>query len=437
MGSHLGRLTKALERRAFAQSDTEEEKLRKNVLIFACGCMNVGVVAWLALYWAMGLQFSTTVPLAYQLVSVLSLGVYLATGGFATFRATQLSLFLFVPFIMQWSIGSYITSSGVMLWALLAPIGAAFFQGWRQSIPWFVAYIVLTGVSGFFDYFLGVGKESGTPVKTIAVFFGLNFAAISTIVYLLVRYFVDENEKIKARLAREHQLLAEEQEKSERLLLNILPGPIAERLKQRQSPIADGLADVTVMFADIVNFTKLTEELAPKEMVALLNEVFSNFDHLAEKHGLEKIKTIGDAYMVAGGLGDGGNADYVRAVADLALEIRELIAGHPTFRHQNIGLHIGIGTGPVVAGVMGTKRLTYDLWGDTVNVASRLTSEGVAGRIQVDKTTYNRLRSRYHFEGPHAIMVKGKGEMSVYRLIGKIPEERAPEATGQQGGAGS
>lgn len=435
MESPLGRLIRALERRALSQSHTEEEKLRKNLLIFACGCMNVGVVAWLALYWAMGLQFSTTVPLTYQLVSVLSLGVYLATGHFETFRATQLSLFLFVPFIMQWSIGSYISSSGVMLWALLAPVGAAFFHGWRQSIPWFAAYIVLTGVSGFFDYYLGVGKESGIPVKTIAVFFGLNFASISTIVYLLVRYFLRENEKIKSRLDHEHQLLLNEQEKSERLLQNMLPGPIAERLKQNQSPIADGFADVTVMFADIINFTKLTEELAPREMVALLNEVFSNFDHLAEKHGLEKIKTIGDAYMVAGGLGT-ENSDYVGSIADLALEIRELVAEHPTFRRQNIGLHIGIGTGPVVAGVIGTKRVIYDLWGDTVNIASRLTSEGVAGRIQVDKTTYNRLRNRFHFEGPHTIMVKGKGEMTVYRLIGRIPQEQSPESTGQQGSSG-
>jgi len=402
-------------------TDTQEEKLRKSLLIFACAFMNLAVVLWLAIYWMMGLHFSANVPLGYQLISVVSLIYYFKTRRFAPFRFVQLSLFLFAPFIMQWSIGSSVTSSGVMLWALLAPIGALVVSGWRESIPWFVAYVVMTVVSGVFDYFLGTGTEGGLPMKTIGVFFALNFAAMSSIIYFLVRYFVVEMDKIKVQLDRQHQLLAEEQKKSERVLLNVLPSSIAQRLKDHQGLIADGHADVTVMFADLVNFTQLTESLSPEQMVTLLNVIFSGFDELCEKYGVEKIKTIGDAYMVVGGLGS-DREDYTSDIADLALEMRQFVASHQELSRFRLGIHTGIATGPVVAGVIGTKRFIYDLWGDTVNVASRLTDEATQGVIQVDRTTYNRIRHEYAFEPPATIHLKGKGEMVMYRLTARLDD---------------
>lgn len=400
-------------------TDTQEEKLRKSLLIFACAFMNLAVVLWLAIYWMMGLHFSANVPLGYQLISVASLIYYFKTRRFAPFRFAQLSLFLFAPFVMQWSIGSSVTSSGVMLWALLAPIGALVVSGWRESIPWFVAYVVMTAVSGLFDYFLGTGTEGGLPMKTIGVFFALNFAAMSSIIYFLVRYFVVEMDKIREQLDRQHQLLAEEQKKSERVLLNILPGSIAQRLKNHQGLIADGHADVTVMFADLVNFTQLTESLSPEQMVALLNTIFSGFDELSEKYGVEKIKTIGDAYMAVGGLNH-DRTDYTCDIADMALEMRRFVAGHPELSRFKLGIHTGIATGPVVAGVIGTKRFIYDMWGDTVNIASRLTDEATPGVIQVDRTTYNRIRHEYAFEPPVTIHVKGKGEVVMYRLTARL-----------------
>jgi len=408
-------------------TDTQEEKLRKSLLIFACAFMNLAVVLWLAIYWMMGLHFSANVPLVYQLVSVISLVHYFRTRRFEVFRFVQLSLFLFAPFIMQWSIGNSVTSSGVMLWALLAPIGALVVSGWRESIPWFIAYIVMTVVSGLFDYFLSTGAENGLPMKTIGVFFALNFATMSSIVYFLVRYFVVEMDKIRVQLDQQHQLLAEEQKRSERVLLNVLPNSIAQRLKEHQGLIADGHADVTVMFADLVNFTQLTESLSPEQMVALLNTIFSGFDELSEKYGVEKIKTIGDAYMVVGGLSR-DRPDYTCDVADLALEMRQFVASHPELARFKLGIHTGIATGPVVAGVIGTKRFIYDLWGDTVNIASRLTDEATAGVIQVDRMTYNRIRHEYAFEPPATIYVKGKGEMVMYRLTAHLDD--APRRTG-------
>ena len=399
--------------------DAQEDKLRRDLLIFACAFMNLAVVLWLAIYWVMGLHFSANIPLGYQLISVASLIHYFKTKSFETFRFAQLSLFLFVPFVMQWSIGSSVTSSGVMLWALLAPIGALVVSGWRDSVPWFIAYIVMTVVSGFFDYYLGSGGNDGVPMKTIGFFFALNFAAMSSIIYFLVRHFVVEMDKIKMQLDQQHQLLAEEQKKSERVLLNVLPSSIAQRLKDHQGLIADGHADVTVMFADLVNFTQLTESLSPEQMVSLLNTIFSSFDELCEKYGVEKIKTIGDAYMVVGGLSR-ERPDYTCDIADMALEMREFVASHTELSRFKLGIHTGIATGPVVAGVIGTKRFIYDLWGDTVNIASRLTDEAVQDMIQVDKTTYNRIKHDYAFEPPATIYVKGKGEMVMYRLTARL-----------------
>ena len=399
--------------------DTQEDTLRRSLLIFASAFMMFAVVMWLAIYWMMGLNFSTNVPLAYQSVSVVSLIYYLKSRNFAVFRFIQLSLFLFAPFIMQWSIGNSTTASGVMLWALLAPVLAVVVSGWRESIPWFTAYIVLTALSGYFDYFLGVGVQNGIPIKTLGVFFALNFAAMSSIIYFLIRYFVLETEKIKIQLNRHHSLLLEEQEKSDQLLFNVLPTHIAQRLKTKPGLIADGYADVTVMFADIVNFTQLTEQMSPEQMVGLLNTIFSWFDSFSDKYSLEKIKTIGDAYMVAGGLTH-GNQDYVASIADMALEMRELVSQHPDLARHRMSIHIGIATGPAVAGVIGTKRIIYDLWGDTVNIASRLTDDATEGHIQVDTATYKRLRQKYQFEPSSVTHLKGKGDMATYSLIGKI-----------------
>ena len=410
---------------------SKEDKLRKDLLIFACAFMNLAVMLWLAIYWIMGLKYSTTIPLMYQVISVASLAHYLRTKKFEYFRFTQLSLFLFVPFIMQWSIGSSVTASGVMLWALLAPIGALVVSGWRDSIPWFFAYMVMTVISGGFDFYLGTGDSAGVSMKTIGFFFALNFAAMSSIIYFLVRHFVLEMDKINAQLDEQHQLLAEEQKKSERVLLNVLPSSIARRLKEHQGLIADGHADVTVMFTDLVNFTQLTETLSPEQMISLLNTIFSGFDQLCEKYHVEKIKTIGDAYMAVGGL-NRDHPNYTNDIADLALEMRDLVINHPELAPYNMDIHSGIATGPVVAGVIGTKRFIYDLWGDTVNVASRLTDEAVGGVIQVDKVTYNRIKYQYAFEPPANITVKGKGEMVMYRLTSRL----SPETSGRFSASG-
>jgi class 3 adenylate cyclase len=367
---------------------------------------------------------STTLPILYLLLSLANLGVYLGTRNFGRWRLLQLGLFLFYPFVQQLVMGDFITASGYMLWGLLAPVGAILLYSARDSIPWFFGYAMLIVMAAGLDYQL-VDTSSATvrvPAKVSVVFFALNFFAISSLVYTLLRSASSEREKSKARLEEAHRLLQTEQERSERLLLNILPGPVAERLKQENGTIADGFADVTVMFADIVNFTTIAEGMSPNQIFAMLNKVFSSFDALAEKHGLEKIKTIGDAYMVAGGLDDGDSRNYSEAIADMALEMRAILANDLTVNDQRVAIRMGIGTGPVVAGVVGKKKFIYDLWGDTVNLASRITAESVPGMIQVDVITYRRLRNRFEFEAPQTVYLKGKGDTAIYRLLGRKTE---------------
>lgn len=411
----------------FRPGDDAEMRLKKSLLIFATGLVSLGSMVWLFLYWQMGPQFSSTVPLVFLILLVANLLFFFKNGNFDFFRYSQLALFLLAPFVIQWGIGNFITASGTSLWGLLAPIGALLCFGARESTVWFIAYLFLTALSGFFDYVLTdrlLSLEQIVPIRVSVFFFALNFAAISSIVYLLLRYAAQEKAKTQAALEDTHRLLLDAQERSERLLLNILPGPIAERLKHDKQTIADGFADVTVMFVDIVNFTKLAEGLSPQQVFSILNRIFSSFDELAEDYGTQKIKTIGDAYMVAGGLNNDQH-NYSKAIADLALAMRDLLQRDFLINDMHLEVRIGIGSGPVVAGVVGKKKFIYDLWGDTVNLASRITSEGTPGMIQVDEATYRRLAADFNFEEPQHIQLKGKGGTVVYRLMG--PRQATPD----------
>lgn len=225
-------------------------------------------------------------------------------------------------------------------------------------------------------------------------------------------------EEQAAQLQQAFKQLKVEQAKSERLLLNVLPKAIAERLKEDTQTIAESFPEVTVLFADIVGFTKLAARISPTELVQLLNQVFTIFDRLAEKHGLEKIKTIGDAYMVVGGL-PVQRRNHASAIAEMALDMQTEILNFNRKCHESFSMRIGIHSGPAIAGVIGTHKFIYDLWGDTVNIASRMESHGVPGRIQVSSTTYSLLQSSYCFECRGPISIKGKGEMLVYLLNGR------------------
>ena len=243
-------------------------------------------------------------------------------------------------------------------------------------------------------------------------------SAISDLALLAAVLLLGEAVHSRRALDRAHRLLLVEQQRSERLLLNVLPAPIAARLKAGEAVIADGFPDVSVCFADLVDFTRSSQRIAPDQVVQLLNDLFTAFDRLAARHGLEKIKTIGDAYMVAGGLPD-PRPHHTQAVAEMALAMREEAGRHTDPSGRPLAIRIGIDTGPAVAGVIGTSKFIYDLWGDTVNTASRMESHGVPGCIQVTERTYRRLRDGYRFERRGSIPVKGKGELVTWFLLGR------------------
>jgi len=229
-----------------------------------------------------------------------------------------------------------------------------------------------------------------------------------------------------AHYARRATLIAEAaldhaHQRSEELLLNILPPSIAKRLKLSGGTIADGFAGVTVLFADIVGFTRLSSRLPPERIVEVLNELFCRFDDLAGQFGLEKIKTIGDCYMVAGGLPE-PRADHAEAVAEMGLAMLDIVAELAGRWGEAVNIRIGIHSGPVVAGVIGKRKFIYDLWGDTVNIASRMESHGIAGTIQLSAASRQLLDGKYRLRHRGMIDVKGKGEMETWLLDGKLEE---------------
>lgn len=229
---------------------------------------------------------------------------------------------------------------------------------------------------------------------------------------------VDQLQQAELTILESLNELRAEQEKSDRLLLNIFPATIATQLKEESRILAEHFDSATVLFADIVGFTQLATQMSPLELVNLLNEIFSSFDQLTEKHGLEKIKTIGDAYMVVGGL-PMPRADHAEAIAKMALEMNAKISQFSTKSGEAFQLRIGISSGPVVAGTIGLRKFIYDLWGDTVNIASRMESQGIPGVIQVSEATYELLQSQFVFERRGIMEIKGKGQMVTYLLLGR------------------
>jgi guanylate cyclase len=395
----LGRLARI----GASPEDSHDEALRKETLVLAAVVITALAVAWVVAYSVLGLYGSAAIPLSYQIVSVINLIIFAKTKRYRVFRACELGLSLVLPFVLQLNLGGFVPSSGVVLWSFTAPLGALLFAGRQEAIRWFVAFLVLVGLSAALDPLLT--NEFDIPRQVVTLFFAMNVLGVTGTCYFLLHYFVGERD-------RAAEVIAAERERSERLLLNVLPEPIADRLKAGESLIADGAPEVGVLFADIAGFTPMSEAMAPEAIVRLLNEVFTLFDQLAVDHGLEKIKTIGDAYMVASGLWERGERHAVE-LARMALEMQR-----ETRRFGTLQLRIGIDIGPVVAGVIGRSKFIYDLWGDTVNTASRMESHGIPGTIQVTDRAHACLAEAFEFEDRGPIEIKGKGRLRTYFLIG-------------------
>jgi class 3 adenylate cyclase len=409
-GSTVHGLLRRLSFLGVADDDPDQIRAQKAALTLAALLVTILSVVWVGTYWVLDLRQAAAIPFVYQLASVASIAVFSRTKGYRFFRVSQAAMMTLLPFVLQWTLGGYVASSAVSLWALVAAIGTLFFFTADESIPWFAGFIGLTLFSGLIEPTVSQ-SPAAIPVELRVAFFVLNIAGVSLTAYVLLQSAVRARDEAFAR--------------SERLLLNVLPRSIAERLKSELRVIADLHPDVTVLFADVVDFTVFTERTEPQRVVGVLDEVFSAFDALAETHGLEKIKTIGDAYMVAAGLPE-PRPDHAYAMADMALDMQTAFARLCIPLGLDLAIRIGIHSGPVIAGVIGRHKFSYDLWGDTVNTASRMESHGLAGRIQVSEATYRLLKNRYEFEDRGEIALKGKGRLAAYLLVGRLPSRLGP-----------
>ncbi len=387
--------------------DDLELRLQKRVLVGVSALVAVLAVVWGALYLAVDEPVAASIPLLYSTAVTASMIVYYVTRRYRWFRFVQLFLILVLPFLLQLALGGFVGASAVIIWALLAPLGALAMSGRRQALAWFGAYVVLVLAAQWIQPSLAI--DNNLSDSFVAAFFVMNTLAPSAVAFIAMHYFVGQKDEA-------FSMLHLEQEKSERLLLNVLPMQIAQQLKEEEQTIATSFPAVSVLFADVVGFTPISRAMSAEGLVDLLNDVFSYFDSLADRYGLEKIRTIGDAYMVASGV-PVPRDDHAHALASMALD---MVRYQPPARVgiQPLVFRLGMSSGPAVAGVIGKAKFQYDVWGDTVNTASRMESHGVPGRIQISQATHHLIRDHFVCEHRGVVDVKGAGELDTWFLVG-------------------
>jgi guanylate cyclase len=389
--------------------DTQAEALQKSSLLLASIMFIPAGLIWGSIYLWFGEWRAGLIPLGYSLFSLFSLVYFTFTRRFNVYRSAQLLLILVCPYFLMLALGSFSSSSAVILWSVISPFGAILFSDLRQAPRWLLIYLLLLVSAGFLQPFLRM--ENNLPPVLVTSFFILNIGVVSAIAFILIFNFVRSKNVTL-------DLLNLEREKSERLLLNVLPREIAAILKDKDGTIAEQYECASVLFADIVGFTPLSTQMTPSEMVELLNAIFSHFDGLVEKYGLEKIRTIGDNYMVASGV-PVPRPDHASALAEMALEMMAYVRENPECIRRGIQFRLGMNSGPLIAGVLGKHKFHYDIWGDTVNTASRMESSGEPGKIQVTGGMRELLKDEFIFTPRGKVAVKGKGEMETWFLVGK------------------
>jgi adenylate cyclase len=409
IGSAGDRVLAHLARIGADPQDDDDTRAGKALLVLISVLILPVALLWAVLYLAFGSPVGW-VPLAYFIILLAAIVVFSRTRDFDKFLLVGQVAILFAPTLSMAPLGGFLDSGGVGLWGILAPLGALVFSDVRTAARWYVAYVVVFLSSGIVGELMG-GVSPAVPDWLTRTMLALNVTVAGTIVFTLLAVFARQRRDALAALR-------EEQARAESLLLNILPRSIAERLKAETRTIADQFSSASILFADVVDFTPLAERLPPTEVVGVLDHLFSHFDVLAERYGLEKIKTIGDCYMVASGVPT-PRSDHACALASMALDMQAAMRSAGDVGQLGLDLRVGINSGPVVAGVIGRKRFLYDLWGDAVNVASRMESHGTSGRIQISRATKELVEDEFICEPRGTISLKGKGEMEAWYLVGR------------------
>jgi adenylate cyclase len=382
--------------------DDDETTLRKRVAVVLFGGTLPLTIAWSVTYIAVGAPRAAAIPAFYSLFTPINTLIFARTRNLAIFRSTQLLLVLMLPWLVMISLGGFRQSSAVIMWAALSPLGALLVDDLRRTPFWIAGFVALLIAGAIIEPHL---SQAILPETFVRLFFVLNIGAVISITFALLYYFVDRRNFFQLR--------------AEMLLRNILPKEISDTLKSGPRTIADQYDAASILFADIVGFTPMAATIAPLQLVDLLNEVFHCFDGLVEKYDLEKIKTIGDCYMVASGV-PRPRPDHAIALVSLALDMQAAIA-ECRFDGRQLTFRIGVNSGPVVAGVIGRKKFIYDLWGEAVNMASRMESHGRGGCVQITRSTYDLISDLFECEALGVIEVKGAGPTEVWRIIDRKP----------------
>lgn len=396
--------------RIAGEDEAGDLRLRRTLLFMLAAFSSVAGVVWGVIYLIVADWQLALLPFGYALLSAPSLLLGRFVDHLDGLIRFQLALIMAVPFLLSVALGGFVGSSTVVLWALLGPVGAFLISGRRGAVRWLLAYLCLVALTPLLTM-----ESLGTatlPDGVVSTFFVLNVGSVSAIAFGLLYYFVGENQRVL-------ELLRLEKFKSERLLLNILPKEVADVLKDDEQTIADQYDSVSILFADIVGFTPLSAKMDAEQVVGLLNQVFSHFDELVDDHGVEKVRTIGDNYMVVAGA-PRRHPNHAHALAEVALGMMRFLDDFVLPDGSRLQFRIGINTGPVVAGVIGTRKFQYDVWGDAVNVASRMESHGIPGKIQIGPTTFELIRDRYRCVQRGSIEVKGKGTLDTWILEDRI-----------------
>jgi guanylate cyclase len=384
--------------------DTDEARVEKLAALLVAGSSCAAGAIWTLMYLIVfGWGLVAALPLAFVVIVGAALVVSHLKKDHRYAVYAQIFSIIYIPAAIQWNVGGVWDSGLVIAWAVLGPIVALVFFSVRHSMVWLglsLINIVITVV--FDDSFASNGEGVGEGTRL--AFVGLNLGVSSLVVFAFAGYFVAE--------------AVGQRETANRLLLNVLPAKIAPMLKESDETIAEHYESASVLFADIVGSTPLFTHLDPTEAVDWLNEVFSRFDALVERHGLEKIGTIGDSYMAAAGVPE-PREDHASAIAALALDMVDELQLTRERNGKRLEFRIGINSGPLVAGVIGKQKFHYDVWGDTVNTASRMESHGEPGRVQVSKATYDLLGADFVCEPRGPIDVKGKGSMETWFLVSR------------------
>lgn len=387
---------------AYDPDDTEETRLEKFAIFLVAGSCCLAGVVWTLMYYAFfGWGLTAILPLGFVLFVGSALVVSHKTKNHYIAIYTQIVCIMYITTLIQWSIGDVFASGFVMVWAFCGPMVALMFFSLRQSMVWFALYLLNLGISVVFnDFFASQGQTVAENARLF--FFMMNLSFASVVVFVFAGYYVTAANRERAN--------------ANRLLLNVLPKKIAPILKANGQTIADYYESASVLFADIVGSTPLFADMEPAEAVDWLNEIFSMFDELVDKYQLEKIRTIGDNYMVASGVPT-TRPDHAQALVHLALDMLAGLERLPARNGKRINFRLGINSGPLVAGVIGKTKFHYDLWGDAVNTASRMESHGEAGQLHITQATFELLQDEFECVSRGTIDIKGKGEMTTYFVL--------------------